>query len=211
MIKATRSMIIIFAGCLLIGCGANKVDDAKVSDAPEATVEAPANTDTDQAETVAEEEIDNSLIANYNIFVVESDNLNNGKWDDVISYTNKGENRSPQLSWEPVEGATSYAIYMVDTSMEYWIHWKVADIHETNLPEGYSSKTEYVGPYPPEGGTHTYEVYVIALKNPVDRLKGGLNGQNKKFTTFIDALDTDVDGNTGNIAGAAHISGTFTY
>lgn len=155
-------------------------------------------------------EIDNSLISNYNIFDVKSDNLHNGKWDDVISYTDKGENHSPQLSWEEVEGASSYAIYMVDTSVEYWIHWKEIDIKDTNLPEGFSDKTEYVGPYPPSGGTHTYEVYVIALKNPVDRMKGGLNSLNPKFTTFIDCLDTDIDGNTGNILGAGHLVGTFT-
>ena len=133
-----------------------------------------------------------------------------GKWDDVISKTDKGENHSPALSWEPVEGATTYIIYMVDTSMQYWIHWKSEGVTETNLPEGWAPESDYVGPYPPPGGTHTYEIYVVALKKPLERMKGGLNGQNMKFESFIDDADVDADGNSGNIAACAHLSGEFT-
>lgn len=197
--KHFKLLSIVMAMALMAGCGSQTA-------AQNETVANEAASD----ETSSEVEIDNSLISAYNIFELHSDNLNGGKWDDVVSYTNKGENKSPQLSWSPVEGATSYVIYMVDTSMQYWIHWKASDIQETDLPLGYSDESEYIGPYPPAGGTHTYEVYVIALKNPVERVKGSLNGQNQKFTSFIDALDVDSDGNAGNIAGAAHISGTFT-
>lgn len=154
---------------------------------------------------------DDPIIAPYAHFEVSSSNINDGKWDDVISNTSVGENKSPALSWEPVEGATRYVIYMVDTTVQNWIHWKSEDVTETELAEGWASSGDYVGPYPPEGGTHTYEVYVIALKNPVERVKGGLDGQNARFASFIEALDTDADGNTGNIAACGHLAATFTH
>lgn len=150
-----------------------------------------------------------SLVSKYPSFAVTSTNLNKGKWDKVISYTDKGDNKSPELTWDAVEGADSYAIYMVDTSAQYWIHWKSFEVTETSLPEGWAPSTDYIGPYPPEGGTHTYEIYIIALKNPVERMKGGFNSQNPKFPEFLDALDTDIDGNAGNIISCGHISGTF--
>lgn len=212
-----NSLIVILLALTLCGCGLSKdtkSDTAVANSAIESDLKVEESVEEQEIDTVVEqgkkEEIDNSLIENYNIFTVTSENLNDGKWDDVISYTNKGENLSPQLSWEPVEGATTYVIYMVDTSMQYWIHWKLEGVTDTNLPLGYAKETEYIGPYPPSGGKHTYEVYVIALKNSVERVKGGLNSQNQKFTYFIDALDIDTEGNTGNIAGAAHIVGTFT-
>lgn len=202
MNKKISSIIFLIVCSVLCGCNSSNsgATEPTKQTIPEAKV----------AEEAADVEIDNSLITNYNIFELTSENLNNGKWDDIISYTDKGENKSPQLSWEPIEGASSYVVYMVDTSMQYWIHWKSEDVTETNLSLGYAGETEYIGPYPPEGGTHTYEIYVIALKNSAERVKGGLNGQNPKFTSFVESLDTDADGNAGNIVGAAHISGTFT-
>lgn len=191
--KKTLILPIILTTLLITGCGQN----ANVADNANATAEAVA--------------VDNSLISSYNLFTVTSDNLKNGQWDEIIASTDEGENHSPQLSWEPVEGATSYMVYMVDTSMLNWIHWKSCDITETTLPEGWADKSEYVGPWPPEGGSHTYEIYVLALKNPVERMKGSLNSQNPKFDAFIASADTDANGNTGNIAGAAHIVGTYTY
>lgn len=197
MKKLKHLMIGILICIMLTGCGSSSSTD----DIQNISVD-------ENAENA--KKIDNHLISDYNIFELTSDNLKNGKWDDIISNTDKGQNHSPQLSWEPVEGASEYMIYMVDTSMQYWIHWKSCGITETTLAEGWAEKVEYVGPYPPTGGTHTYEIYVIALKKPIERMKGSLNGQNMKFESFIAAADTDIDGNTGNIAGAAHISGTFT-
>lgn len=172
----------------------------------EASTAAPAK--SEPVETVAEEP-EESLVSKYPSFKVTSENLNNGVWDDCISNTKKGENVSPQLSWEPVEGAEMYFVYMVDTSMQDWIHWKSDYITETSIPKGFASENEYIGPYPPEGGEHTYEIYVLAIKKPLERIKGSLNGQNMKFAKFIDDADTDAEGNSGNVVGGAHLSGTF--
>ncbi|MCR5543458.1 MAG: hypothetical protein K6F55_04850 [Eubacterium sp.] len=80
-----------------------------------------------------------------------------------------------------MEGATVYAIYMVDINMHYFLHWNSIGVTETSLPEGWAPQSDYFGPYPPKGATHTYDVYVIALKNPIDRLKGGVNTQTLKI------------------------------
>lgn len=158
----------------------------------------------------SKEEVSNgNNIANmYDSFEIASSSLSKGKWSDDISYTDKGENLSPDLSWEKVDGAKSYVIYMVDVDMQYFMHWKAEGVTETNLPKGWATK-DYVGPYPPKGGNHAYDIYVFALKNDVERVKGGVNSANQKFPSFIEALDTDKDGNTGNVISCGYLSGTF--
>ena len=74
-------------------------------------------------------------------FAVTSQDLKDGVWNSAISNTDKGENASPQLSWDPVDGADSYVIYMVDTSASNWVHWK-QQTRETTLASGSSSKGE---------------------------------------------------------------------
>ena len=143
-------------------------------------------------------------------FEVASKDLADGVWDDIISNTDIGENKSPQLSWEPVEGASEYAIYMFDTNTNGYLHWKSGGITETTLPEGWASPLDYNGPHIGHGYTHNFDIYVIALKAPVERLKGTVNGQNKKLGEFITELDTDIDGNKGNIISYGKISGLYT-
>lgn len=174
---------------------------------PDAGPDSAGQEETSEEKSFAE---DNSFIDEYEQFTVTSENLHDGVWDDVISYTDAGENKSPQLSWKPVDGAKLYLIYMSDLGAWNLIHWKTADVTETELPEGWAGRSDYVGPYPPPGATHTYEIYVVALKNPVERMKGGLGAQNPRFEENFKAADTDVDGNTGNILAVGRLAGTFT-
>ena len=146
----------------------------------------------------------------YETFKVTSTSLSDGVWDDIISNTDIGENRSPQLSWEPVEGAKVYAIYMFDTNTNGYLHWRSGGITETSLPEGWASPLDYNGPHIGHGYTHNFDIYVIALKAPVERVRGTVNGQNKKLGEFIKELDTDAEGNTGNIISYGKISGLYT-
>lgn len=150
----------------------------------------------------------NNLATKYASFEVSSPSLKGANWIKDISNTDKGQNVSPELNWNPVEGATCYQIYMVDENMNNFIHWKAANVTETSLPMGWATK-EYVGPYPPKGGEHVYSIYVIATKNEVERLKGSVNSQNDKFPSFLDAVDTDIDGNTGNIISVGYLAGNF--
>ena len=55
-----------------------------------------------------------------------------------------------------------------------------------------------------------YDIYVIALKAPVDKLDGAVNCNNGRLAEFIESLITDIDGNTGNIISYGVVSGTFT-
>lgn len=146
----------------------------------------------------------------YETFKVTSTSLTDGVWDDIISNTDIGENRSPQLSWEPVEGAKVYAVYMFDTNTNGYLHWRSGGITETNLPEGWASPLDYNGPHIGHGYTHNFDIYVIALKAPVERVRGTVNGQNKKLGEFIKELNTDAEGNTGNIISYGKISGLYT-
>ena len=95
-------------------------------------------------------------------------------------------------------------IYMIDTSAGNWMHWKSVTA-ETTLPAGWAPEKEYVGPYPP-GGTHDYEVYVLALKETVDEVKGSFDSSNARMNDWFAALDKD----GGNIISYGHIKGTYT-
>jgi len=108
-----------------------------------------------------------------------------------------GENKSPQLSWTPVEGASCYAIYMIDTTASNWCHWIAKDVKVTELELGAElENSQYIGPYPP-GGVHTYEVMIFALKNSPDSYEGYFDNSNPSLDKIIEALDTS-GGTTGN-------------
>lgn len=143
-------------------------------------------------------------------FEVTSADLTDGVWADIISKTDIGENRSPQLSWSPVEGADSYVIYMVDTNTNGFLHWKSGDVTATDLPQGWASAVDYAGPHIGHGYTHTFDIYVIAVKSPVKELKGAVNSVNPNLDEFIQLVDTGADGSTGNIISYGKISGSYT-
>jgi hypothetical protein len=142
----------------------------------------------------------------YSTFELSSEDLHDGVWDTAITNTEKGENRSPQLSWAPVDGAGCYAVFMTDTSAGNWLHWKSVTGTGTVLPAGWAPSSEYVGPYPPSG-THDYEVYVFALREQPERIKGGFDSSNPKLFEFFESLD----GEGGNIVAYGHILGTYTH
>ena len=146
-------------------------------------------------------------------FNVTSETLDNWMWDIKISKTMNGQNVNPQLSWEAVDGASSYVVIMIDGA---WLHMDYFTT-ETSLAEGAIDSDlrsvvgkQYVGPYPPEGSTHTYSVFVFALRGeagsvPLNFDKGG-NSINDIFT----GLDTDKDGNTGNVLSYGRLDGNYT-
>lgn len=142
------------------------------------------------------------------VITLASDDLHNGVWSSVISNTDKGENRSPQLQWDPVDGASCYAVYMVDTSVTYWLHWKSDNVRETTLPAGWAPRTEYIGPYPPEG-THDYEIRVFALKEPVTETQTRFDNSNDGFDRMVSALDK-TDSGKGNVLAYGTLTGSFT-
>ena len=201
--KKTRIISILLTAALLMsipGCQ-NKAASSSV----------PATSEIEKAAVnPLTDDMCGGYLDGYSTFNVTSESLTDGIWNDRTSNTNIGENKSPQLSWEPVEGAAVYAVYMFDTNTNGYLHWKSGGITETSLPEGWASPLDYNGPHIGHGYTHNFDIYVIALKAPVEKLKGTVNGQNKKLGEFIKELDTDKDGNTGNIISYGRISGLFT-
>ena len=166
-----------------------------------------------------------------------SDSLSDkGFWDYDVSYY--GENKSPDIYFQPVDGAKAYAVFMVDTSAKNWLHWKgqikaeqLEDkrfggkiiigkgfkVIEKGFFESYDweeggpvpDSNAYVGPYPPKG-THTYVVYVIAMKEEAAELSGNFNDENNNVDSILRSADKDKAGNAGNIIDTAKISGKFS-
>lgn len=173
----------------------------------ETTVEEETTTEAAEPEVLHNEIFRDSDIPT---FELTSEDLHDGVWDTVISNTAAGSNVSPQLTWEAMPDAACYVIYMVDTSSGDWLHWKKNDVTETTLAQGWEQTSDYLGPCPPPGTTHDYEVYVIAIKEPVERAKGALKSSNPNLYANVWALDTPAEGVTGNILAYGHLVGTFT-
>jgi len=193
------------AGC----AGKTEETTAVTTTTVAATTEETTTTSAEETTTETEEEGTQDYLEGYDTFEVTSEDLINGVWSDVIS-KDQGDNVSPQLSWEAVDGAELYIIYMVDPDAGFWIHWKSDGITETELPQGWAESVDYEGPYPPSGVTHHYDIYVVALSAPVDHLSGSVDSANPNFVSFLTGVDTDAEGNTGNIISYGRISGTFT-
>jgi phosphatidylethanolamine-binding protein (PEBP) family uncharacterized protein len=137
-----------------------------------------------------------TIKAGQNIKITSSSLKDDGRWLSVIT-SSKGDNQSPQLSWTPVEKASCYIIYMIDTSAGNWCHWIAKDVTATELEQGAKlDNSRYVGPYPPSG-TNTYEVMIFALKATPDSYKGYYDNENSSLDNILTALDTS-NGETGN-------------
>ena len=144
-------------------------------------------------------------------FLLTSEDLADGVWNPAIAKVSGGMNVSPQLTWEPVPEAACYVIYMVDTTVMDFVHWMSNSVTETVLPRGWADKAEYVGPYPPPFETHTYDVYVLALREPVENLKSIFNSANVFFAKNVLYLNAPADGITDNLLGYGYLSGTYRY
>jgi len=138
---------------------------------------------------------------------ITSENLHDGVWDTVITNTKKGRNVSPELSWDEMDGTGEYTVYMLDPSAGNWMHWRAHGITKTHLDEG-ADVGEYIGPYPPSG-THTYIVYVFALKTAADSYPGSFDAGNKGIGDIIAGLDK-AGGKSGNLIAQGSLSGTYT-
>ena len=95
-----------------------------------------------------------------------------------VKYTCKGADISPPLSWQPQEGAQSFALIVddPDAPMGVFTHWVIYNLPPdlTGLPEAvppdaYSQgrnsfgRVGYNGPCPPPGKVHRYNFTLLAL------------------------------------------------
>ncbi|MBQ8527361.1 MAG: hypothetical protein IJ429_02705 [Lachnospiraceae bacterium] len=226
--KKTSILICIFTVMIfaMMGCNSSteSYETAEQEEVTEEISEEAAEESSEEAseETAEESETETKKPArkkrekidikdyNFNTFELTSEDLHDGVWDTIITNTENGSNVSPQLSWEEVPEAAGYVVYMIDTMAGDWLHWKSNGVTETELPQGFAPEGEYVGPYPP-GGTHTYEIYVVALRQPLETIGGTLDRSDNDFMKNIVELDVSADGTSGNIISYGHLAGTYTY
>lgn len=224
--KKIAALVLCAAALMnLAGCSdteAAPAAETAAASVAEETTETTAAETTEQTEasetTAAEPEVtvvpliadeNGNLMSQFEEFELTSEDIEDGFWVDAISSSPAGDDVSPQLSWDPVDGAGQYIIYMVDISANYLIHWKAEGVTETHLDRGWADSF-YFGPYPRTGLTNTYDIYVIAIRNPIDRLRGSLRVPNENFPLFLAYLDIDAEGNTGNIIAYGHISAQYS-
>lgn len=104
-----------------------------------------------------------------------------GPWttDDAIDerYTCDGRNISPPLSWSGIpEGTVAFGIVLSDLDAPAYSHWTMANIEPdtTSVSEGQvptlavvanneNGIATYLGPCPPKGSMHTYQIALYAL------------------------------------------------
>lgn len=152
-------------------------------------------------------------VKEFKTMTVTSNSINSdGKLLTVtVPTTNKpsGENKSPQLSWDAVEGAECYAIYMIDEGAGNWLHWIATGIKTTSVEQGAEiENSKYIGPYPPSGQEHSYKIIVYALKSEADEYKGSFNSINRGIEPIEATLDV-ANGKSGNILAKGYIVGTY--
>lgn len=199
-------LLALLSAAFLIGY--SKSGDSAKSDLnnePKPTIKESQNLDNENNTQEAEPEV-------VKINVTSESLTADGKWLTVINSTDAspaGSNLSPQLSWDEVEGAGCYAVYMVDNSAGCWLHWLAKNVKVNNLSLGSElEESSYIGPYPPSG-THEYEVIVYALKTSPDEYPGVFDNNLVPLSTIEKKLDT-ADGKPGNIIGKGSITGTVT-
>ena len=141
-------------------------------------------------------------------FQVQSDSLKDGVWDRTIGF--KVDNKSPELHWDKVSGATVYAILMIDPDGNNWLHW-LSYTEKTSVELGEFSGADkgFVGPYPPSG-THNYDVYVFALKGNSFGVSAALDKAGASVSDIALDLNSGEMSEFGNIISCGKISGSFS-
>lgn len=140
------------------------------------------------------------------VFEVTTTSIENGEWKRETGL--KEGNLSPELTWQPVDGAKKYAILMIDTTTSDWLAWGMIT-DKTHLEEGeFSDTSVYKGPYPP--GVHTYELYVIALSGDPKNSTFEIDAQGEDINGRLTTLNTATDGSTGIVLAYGTISAPYT-
>ena len=132
--KIIAALLISSIATGLAGCSSQPDETSATTALEVTTAESTTEETTEETEAPLPTAADIDYLEGYTQFEVTSEDLVDGAWAQIVSYTEEGENMSPQLSWEPVEGATVYCVYMIDLSSWNWMHWKSNDIYETELP-----------------------------------------------------------------------------
>jgi hypothetical protein len=140
------------------------------------------------------------------VFEITTTSISNGEWKTEIGL--KEGNLSPALSWRAVDGATKYAVVMIDITTTRWLYWYTV-VDKTELAEGeFTDPAIYTGPYP--AGTHIYEIHVIALKSEPKTGSFKVDGRSGDIYSFFDYVNTASDGSVGNVLAYGTIKAPYT-
>ncbi|MBP5655441.1 MAG: hypothetical protein J6X33_07990 [Clostridiales bacterium] len=141
-------------------------------------------------------------------FELTTEDLEGDMWKKQIG--SKYENLSPDLSWDAVDGASCYALLMIDHVAWNWVHWySLTD--KTHVGSGeFSGKDQgYAGPIPEDA--HEYTVYVVALRtepaNGFFQVDTTAYGEDKDG--MFTRLNKGTDGKAGNILSYGVVKGIF--
>lgn len=216
--KRNTVISFVLVGTLILSACSNEVLESSVIE--ETLIETSVLEESVSEETIIEEatieEVAETtaaiedLILDYSDINITSNDLNDGIWDARITYTMYGDNVSPDLSWDEVDGAEVYAIYMIDLDAT-WLHM-MAFTTDTSIPEGFvdgENGNFYVGPYPPSG-THNYVVYVIALRDYPQQFFYRFDSDRNYIDTIAGRINIDINGNSDNVICGGMLSGTYT-
>ena len=141
------------------------------------------------------------------VFELTTSSINkDGEWKTECGL--KEGNLSPALSWKAVDGATRYAVVMIDITTTRWLYWYTV-VDKTELKEGeFTDPSVYTGPYP--AGTHTYEIHVIALKSEPKAGTFAVDARSGDIQSFFDYVNTASDGSVGNVIAYGTIKAPYT-
>lgn len=155
--------------------------------------------------TLGEFEYYSDAFDNLETFEVTSENLNYYEWDKKIGWSNG--NINPELSWEKVDGASEYVVFMIDNDTQDFILHSYVTTDTNHLDAGvFDENTGYVGPQPPS--PHEYEVYVFAVKEKTNDLGFMITTTISRPDKLVEALLRD---NPGNIISYGKLKGSYEY
>ena len=138
---------------------------------------------------------------------VTSEDLVDGEWSSEL------ETRAPQLSFDEVEGASYYVIYMVDETHVCHVAWYVESVSDVELPAGsdvgvFNGIIDY-------GDPHKYSITVYALAGEPDTTIEVDPYHETNFApgTLYDIINVSDNSNNiplyGNVLAYGYISGEY--
>ena len=130
-----------------------------------------------------------------------SEDFTDGRWNDSVTGC------SPQLSFEPVEGASYYVIFMDGSRGDYPVIWYQTNVTQTDLAQG--AAEEYVWPEEAESAV----LYVFALEGDPDSRFPIVPGSTHVAADYLygESLDVKEYGDVniyGNVLSYGYLSGT---
>lgn len=147
---------------------------------------------------------DKTIAENLDTFEVKSESVFYGSFKKEIGA--KNGNISPDLSWDKVDGAASYAIMMIDLDLDDFHLHGFTRTDSNHLAAGEFEENGYLGPYPPS--PHNYKIYVFALRENADDVSVRIDMQNCNIQNMIDLLNKS---NPGNVISYGELSASYEY